>query len=113
VAKRKPAARSTRITDRVTYRELRNTPGRVWERLAANQPLTLVAEGEAKAVVIPLPDGDAQAALEAYERGRAMMAIARLRRQARASGASQLTVAGVNALIDEVRAARSRQQRRK
>jgi hypothetical protein len=29
--------------DRVTYRDLRNTPGRVWERLASREILTLVA----------------------------------------------------------------------
>ena len=34
-------------TGRVTYRELRNTPGRVWERLAGGGPRTLVADGEA------------------------------------------------------------------
>ncbi|MGQ0650239.1 MAG: hypothetical protein ACT4P7_22080 [Gemmatimonadaceae bacterium] len=33
----------------VTYRDLRNTPGQVFARLSAGEPLPLVAEGEAKA----------------------------------------------------------------
>ncbi len=112
--KRKPPIPGPgRETDRISYRELRNTPGRVWERLARDEPLTLVAEGEAKAVVIPLIDGDPRSALEAYRRGRAMMAIARIRRQARESGAAQMTLAQVNALIQEVREERGRQHRRK
>ena len=112
--KPRPAGASlARESDRISYRELRNTPGRVWERLARDEPLTLVADGEAKAVVIPLMDGDPRSALEAYRRGRAMMAIARIRRQARESGAAQMTLAQVNTLIQEVREERGRQHRRK
>jgi hypothetical protein len=42
-------------SNHVTYRELRNTPGKVWERLEADQPLTLMAGGEPKALLIPIP----------------------------------------------------------
>jgi hypothetical protein len=72
----RPRATPAPESDRVTYRELRNTPGRVWERLARNEVLTLVADGSTKALVIPVEDGNAGDALEAYRRGRAMMAIA-------------------------------------
>jgi len=94
--------------DRLTYRELRNTPGQVWERLKGDAPLTLVAEGEAKAIVIPVRDGNAEGALEAYRRGAAMMAVARIRRRARESGASKTTVAEINRVIREVRRERGR-----
>jgi hypothetical protein len=100
-------------SDRITYRELRNTPGRVWERLASDQPLTLVADGQAKAVVIPVHDGDTQSALDAYRRGRAMIALARIRRQAREGGASKMSLAQINAMIKQVRAERRREQRTK
>jgi hypothetical protein len=100
-------------SDRVTYRELRNTPGRVWERLAANQILTLVADGKARAIVIPVDDGNAQSALEAYRRGRAMMAIASIRRAARANGTSKMTLAEINDVIRKTRADRRRAERRR
>jgi hypothetical protein len=100
-------------SDRVSYRELRNTPGRVWERLAANQILTLVADGKARALVIPVTDGNAENALEAYRRGRAMMAIASIRRSARANGSSTLTLAEINSVIRETRADRGRAERKR
>jgi len=112
-----PARRDLPATEsgstRVTYRELRNTPGRVWERLADNKVLTLVADGRARAIVIPVDDGDAQSALEAYRRGRAMMAVASMRRSARESGASALTLADVNAVIRQVRDERNRTDRKR
>jgi hypothetical protein len=97
--------------DRVTYRELRNTPGRVWERLAANQILTLVADGKARALVIPVDDGNARDALEAYRRGRAIMAIASIRRTARANGSATMSLAEVNDVIRETRNQRRRAER--
>jgi hypothetical protein len=97
-----PAA-PTGTSDRVTYRELRNTPGRVWERLAGDRPLTLVADGEAKAILIPVPDGNVEAAYDAYVRGRAMLAIRSMQESARRSGASRMTLAEINRVIGEVR----------
>jgi hypothetical protein len=108
-----PPPQLPRQSDRITYRELRNTPGRVWERLASDEPLTLVADGETKAVVIPVNDGDAQGAIEAYRRGRAMMAVARIRRRARESGTSRTSLAETNAIIREVRKERAREARGK
>lgn len=91
------------INDRVTYRELRNTPGQVWERLAHDRPLTLFAEGEPKALLIPIPDGDAAAAEEAYVRGRALLAVRRIQDRARQSGTSAMTPEEINRVIREVR----------
>jgi hypothetical protein len=110
--RRNPPAAPAPEGDRVTYRELRNTPGRVWERLARNEVLTLVADGTAKAIVIPVDDGNARDALEAYRRGRAMMAIAGIRRAARANGASRMTLADINDVIRKTRAERRRAEPR-
>jgi hypothetical protein len=89
----------------VTYRELRNTPGRVWERLARDEPLTLVADGQAKALLIPIPDGDAASAHEAYLRGRALLAVRRIQDAAREAGTGErMTLDGINRVIREVRA---------
>ena len=96
-------AEETLTTDRVTYRELRNTPGQVWERLARDRPLTLFAEGQAKALLIPIPDGDAAAAQEAYLRGRALLAVRRLQDAARRTGKSAMTLDDINRIIREVR----------
>ena len=101
--RRKPAPPSRGPEgDRVTYRELRNTPGRVWERLADGGPLTLVADGEAKAIVIPIR-GDPAAELEAYRRGRAIMAMWKLQADSAAKGTDKLTLAQINAVIRNVR----------
>jgi hypothetical protein len=108
---RKRVARSG--DDKVTYRELRNTPGRVWERLADNEVLTLVAEGRPRAILVPVDDGDVGSAHEAYMRGRALLAAARLRRQARASGTSGMSLDQINALIRTTREQRRRAARRK
>ncbi len=89
--------------DRVTYRELRNTPGQVWERLALDRPLTLVADGQAKALLIPIPDGDAATAQEAYLRGRALLAVRRIQDDARRGRKSAMTLDEINRVIREAR----------
>ena len=92
-----------KTSDRVTYRELRNTPGRVWERLAQDEPLTLVADGEAKAILIPIADGDAAGTYDAYIRGRALLAMRSMQDAARRSGKDKMTLAEINKVIREVR----------
>ncbi|MFI5310067.1 MAG: hypothetical protein ACHQQ3_02445 [Gemmatimonadales bacterium] len=90
-------------SDRVTYRELRNTPGRVWERLAGNTALTLVADGEVKALMIPVTSGDGRSALDSYTRGRALLAMQNIQAEARRNGTSKMTLAEINKIIREVR----------
>jgi antitoxin (DNA-binding transcriptional repressor) of toxin-antitoxin stability system len=94
----------------ITYRDLRNTPGRVFERLATGEALTLVADGTGKAVLIPVEDGDVDTALDAWRRGRALLALARLQAGARRSGASELAVADIDAEVRSVRASRRRRE---
>lgn len=93
----------------ITYRDLRNTPGRVFERLATGEALTLAAEGEDKAVLIPLEGGDAETALDAWQRGRALLALARLQEEARRAGTADLGLADIN---EEIKAARRERRRR-
>ena len=98
-------------SDRVTYRELRNTPGRVWERLEADEPLALVADGRPRALLIPLVDGDVAAAYEAFVRGRAFLAAARIRREAAAARSGPMGLKEVNDLIARTRRARQSPRR--
>ena len=97
------AAPAAPAGDRVTYRELRNTPGLVWERLSQDRPLTLVADGQPKALLIPIIDGDAASAQEAYIRGRALLAVRRIQDAARRGGTSAMSLDQINRVIGEVR----------
>ena len=97
---------------RVTYRDLRNTPGQVWERLKNDEPLTLIADGEPRAILIPVVDGDVASAQEAYIRGRAMLAASRIRRAAAQSRNGPMTLRDVNALIEATRRARQTRRRK-
>ena len=94
------------ISRRVTYRELRNTPGKVFERLATGEPLELVADGETKAVLIPVEEGDAAATLDAWRRGRILLALARLQADARRNGTADMTLSDINREIKAARKAR-------
>ena len=109
--KKKPG--TTQTTDRVTYRDLRNTPGRVWERLADKEMLTLIADGEAKAILVPVENGDVRSAYEAFTRGQAMLAASRLRRKAREAGTNKLSLSDINAVIGAARDKRNRSNRGK
>ncbi|MBK8246614.1 MAG: hypothetical protein IPK85_04330 [Gemmatimonadetes bacterium] len=95
----------------VTYRELRNTPGRVLERLAEGEALSLVAEGEPKALLIPVIDGDLETAMDAWNRGRALLALARLQAAARVAGADELSMTEVIEEVAAVRKARRKRER--
>jgi hypothetical protein len=106
---RKKPARAE--SENVTYRELRNTPGRVWERLEADEPLALVADGRPRALLIPLIDGDVRAAYEAFVRGRALLAAARIRKQAAAARTGPMGLKEVNDLIARTRRAREATRR--
>jgi antitoxin (DNA-binding transcriptional repressor) of toxin-antitoxin stability system len=107
--RRKPKpAPPPREPDRITYRDLRNTPGRVFDRLANDEPLTLVADGAPRALLIPIPDGDVATAREAYARGRALLALRRIQDRARREGKAGMTSAEINRVIREVRRERAK-----
>lgn len=97
------------MTKPITYRDLRNTPGQVFERLAAGEYLPVMSEGEAKGLLIPVEDGDVATVIDAYRRGRALIALTRLQQGARARGTTDLTVEEVSAEISAAR--RQRRQR--
>jgi len=93
----------------ITYRDLRNTPGKVFERLARGEELQLVADGATKALPIPVEDGDVTTALDAWRRGRALLALARLQSSARRAGTAELTLSDIGREIKAAR--RSRRDR--
>lgn len=93
----------------ITYRDLRNTPGRVFKRLAEGEPVQLAAEGVTRALLIPVEDGDVQTALDAWRRGRALLALARLQGAARREGTAALPLSAITREVRAVR--RSRRDR--
>jgi len=88
---------------RVTYRDLRNTPAKVFERLAKGEPLELLSDGTTKAVLIPVEDDDPATALDAWKRGRALLALARIQSGSRRKGTSELALSDIT---QEIKAAR-------
>ena len=88
---------------RVSYRDLRNSPAKVFERLAKGEPLELLSDGTTKAVLIPVEDDDPATALEAWRRGRALLALARIQSDARREGTSGL---GLSDITREIKSAR-------
>jgi hypothetical protein len=95
----------------VTYRDLRNTPGRVFERLALGEPIPLVAEGETKAILLPVAGGDVDTVLEAWRRGRALLALGRLQERARRSGTAAFTMSEIDREVTATRQARRKTER--
>jgi hypothetical protein len=95
----------------ITYRDLRNTPGQVFERLARGEPLPLVAEGETKAILIPVVDGDVATVLDAWRRGRALLALGRLQEGARRGGTADLDMDAVDREVAATRRARRKRER--
>lgn len=93
----------------LSYRDLRNTPGIVAERLADGRPVPLNIEGETRALVFPVRDGDDPAEL-ARELARVRFGILLRRAQAEsvALGLDKLTMDDIDDLIAEVRAERMR-----
>ena len=99
----KPSREETVVSDRLTYRELRNTPGRVWERLALDKPLTLVADGVPKAILIPLNGEEPAEILAEYRSVRALKAMREIQAESRRNGTDKLTLDEINEIIREAR----------
>jgi hypothetical protein len=87
----------------VTYRDFRNTPGRVSELLADGKPIPLIANGTVKALLVPVEDGDVLAALDAWRSARATMALRRLQESARRAGLDTMTMDEIDEVIQESR----------
>ena len=88
---------------RVSYRDLRNAPAKVFERLAKGEPLELLSDGITKAVLIPVEDDDPETALEAWRRGRALLSLARIQSDSRREGTSGLELSDITREIKSAR----------
>ena len=91
----------------ITYRDLRNTPAKVFERLATGEPLALVSDGTTKALLIPVDDGDVTTVLDAWTRGRALLALARVQSGARAGANAAMSLTEISREVELTRKSRS------
>jgi hypothetical protein len=92
----------------MNYRELRNTPGAVWEALRANEAVAIIANGEPRALMLGIENDDLENVLRVVRRIRAQMALSRLRSSAAERGVDQLTAEDIDAEILATRARRRR-----
>lgn len=92
---------------RITYRDLRNTPAKVFEKLAKGEPLEFFSDGITRAVLIPVEDDDPATAIEAWRRGRALLALARIQSDSRREGTSDLGLSDISREIKSARKSRA------
>ncbi len=92
----------------INFRTLRNTPSVVWQELSRSEAVAIVANGETRAIMVAVQDGDAEEAVDLVRQLRAQRALSRLRAAAQASGANELTEAEVEAEIEASRKGRTR-----
>jgi hypothetical protein len=90
----------------VSYRDLRNTPSAVWDALEECEAVAIVSNGEPRALMLGIEDGDIEGAMRLVRQVRAGMALARLRAAAARSGADRLTDEEIDAEIAAARAER-------
>ena len=92
----------------MNFRTLRNTPSAVWKELEESEAVAIVANGETRAIMVAVENGDAEEAVDLVRQLRAQRALSRLRASAQGRGASDLTEAEIEA---ETRAARLARRR--
>ena len=98
--------------DYVTVRELREKSGEIWQRVEAGEEFVVTRNGKPFALLVhtePAAVEDKLRALRLQAFGRAWDALSR---QARESGAAELTDADIQAEIDAVRQGQRRVARR-
>ena len=96
----------------LNYRELRNTPSAVWEALQSDDAVAIVSNGQPRALMLEIENGDVNGALELVRRIRAQMALARLRSDAQRDGRDQLGDEEIEAEVHTARSERSRKRSR-
>ena len=90
----------------VPYRVLRNQPAELRKKLDEQGELVVTVDGEPMAVMLQIPKGSLENLVLLLSQVRAQLAVATIREQARNSGLNKMTVAQVDVLVKETRAAR-------
>jgi hypothetical protein len=90
----------------VSYRILRNEPGKFEETLRREGIVILNKSGKPIAIVLETASDSLETVLRLISQVRAQMAVSELRSSARERGLDQLTSEEIQAVIDEVRSSR-------
>ncbi len=90
----------------INFRTLRNTPSVVWKELSESEAVAIVANGETKAIMVAVENGDAEEAVDLVRQLRAQRALSRLRAAAQSTRASDLGEAEIEAEVTAARKAR-------
>ena len=92
----------------LSSRDVRNTPGALWEALESGASVALTANGKPKALVIGVGDDDFEETLRDLARLRLMRAVRAAQAEAARTGANQISEAEIEAEIQRTRRERVR-----
>ncbi|MCX6024864.1 MAG: hypothetical protein NTY23_01150 [Chloroflexi bacterium] len=90
----------------VPYRQLRNQPGQVRERLAEQGQLVITHEGQPFALMVSVEGARLEDVVVLLARLRAQVAVSQMREQARRRGLDRLTPPDIDREIRSVRRSR-------
>jgi antitoxin (DNA-binding transcriptional repressor) of toxin-antitoxin stability system len=92
----------------LSSRDVRNTPGALWEALESGASVALTANGKPKALVIGVGEDDFEETLRDLGRIRFMRAFRTLQAESLSKGLDRLTEEEIEEIIRKTRAERSR-----
>ena len=87
----------------LSSRDVRNTPGALWEALESGANVALTANGKPKALVIGVGEDDFEETLRDLGRLRLMRAVRAAQAEAARTGANQISDAEIEAEIQQAR----------
>ncbi len=92
----------------VSYRDLRNTPAKVWQALKKSDAIALTANGTPRAIMFEIEEGNLEGALQVLRRVRAQLALSRVREESANRGTDRLSTEEIDKEIRVARNARTR-----
>ncbi len=87
----------------VSSRELRINPGAVWKLLRQEKDLIVTSNGKPLGVLTVAEEGDLEDVLATLRRGRAQVAVARMRQAAVGRGLDKLSDGAIEGIIRKAR----------
>ena len=94
----------------VTVRDIRSRPAHVWKQLVQERELVLTNNGKPNAIMLATSPEECEQMLMAVRQVEAVMAVQRMQRQARVSGAARMSLRQINAEIAAARRERKRKE---
>jgi hypothetical protein len=92
--------------DFVAVREFRLRPGKVWQKLRKSKRLVVTSNGKPLAMLSDLRGKDIEEEMKAESIAKGIVALAKIREQARKNGTANLTMEDIDREIQAARKAR-------